>query len=109
MTMNLPYPFQSARDVKPDALGRIALVNAQGVTLAHIPLDTAYDLSRFCEPCPGGCRAALREYGDGYPTGDGSGNPLANLDGDGSGTGYGFGYGLGCDDEDGSGDASASL
>jgi hypothetical protein len=107
--MNLPPPFHHAKDVRFDLTGRIALVNAQGVTLTYIPLDTAYDLSRFCEHPTGGCRAALREYGDGYPTGDGSGNPLANLDGDGSGTGYGLDYGLGYDEEGGSGDASASL
>jgi hypothetical protein len=43
--MNLPYPFESAHDIRPDAFGRIALIAGNGVTLTHIPLEAAYALT----------------------------------------------------------------
>ena len=62
--MNLPYPFESAQDVRPDALGRIALVDESGKVLAHLPLTTAYELTPE-RNSPG--------YGYGYGFGDGYG------------------------------------
>jgi hypothetical protein len=64
--MNLPYPFESARDLEPDAFGRIALVDESGKVLAHLPLDAAYELT-----------------------------PERNIHGFGGGYGYGFGNGYG--------------
>ena len=81
--MNLPYPFQSASDVKADPEGSISLVDAQGKPLARIPMTTAFGLSPKAE-----C------YGHGsYGFGPG----------DGSGFGYGDRYGCGFGSGDGSG------
>jgi hypothetical protein len=77
--MNLPYPFQSARDVKPDALGRIALIDEGGKVLAHLPLTTAHGIA----PESSGY------FGAGWGCGDGMGY------GDGYGYGSIFGYGHG--------------
>jgi hypothetical protein len=82
--MNLPYPFQSAREVKPDAFGRIALIDEGGRVLAHLPLEAAYELTPE-RNSPG--------YGYGYGSGFGDGF------GDGPGYGYGDGNGGGCGEE----------
>jgi hypothetical protein len=74
--MNLPYPFDNASGVKADAHGTIDLVDAQGKTLARIPMMTAFELSPEAE-------------GDGYA--------------DGFGVGYGDGYGDDVGDGSGSG------
>jgi len=83
--MNLPYPFESARGIKTDALGRIALIGGDGRVLAHLPLSTAHEFA------PKGLGS-----GDGYGYGFG--------DGYGYGEGYGFGHGSG----DGYGDFDGS-
>ncbi len=82
--MNLPYPFQSAREVKPDAFGRIALVDESGKVLTHIPLEAAYELTPERNSPGSG-------FWDGYGFGDGFG--------DGYGYGYGDGNGGGCGEE----------
>ena len=64
--MNLPYPFESAQDVRPDALGRIALVDESGKVLAHLPLEAAYELTPERNSFGYG-------YGYGYGFGDGYG------------------------------------
>jgi len=76
--MNLPYPFESARDLEPDALGRIALVDESGKVLAHLPLDAAYELT-----------PERNSFGYGFGDGDGDGS------GYGVGSGYGDGFGRG--------------
>jgi hypothetical protein len=96
MTMKLPYPFQSARDVKPDALGRIALVDGDGVTLAHVPLATAHELTPERSGPGWGCgdglgygdftgfgRGSGDSYGDGFNSGSGVGDRYGNGDGSG--------------------------
>ncbi len=77
--MNLPFPFESARDLEPDAFGRIALVDAGGKVLVHLPLEAAYELT------------PKRSFGYGYGDGSGFGDGF----GDGSGFGDGYGYGRG--------------
>jgi hypothetical protein len=62
--MNLPFPFESAHDIRPDALGRIALIDGDGKVLAHLPLASAYELTPE-RNSPG--------YGYGYGFGDGYG------------------------------------
>ncbi len=71
--MNLPFPFESAHDIRPDAFGRIALVNAQGVTLTHIPLETAYALTPECDGSGdnGGQGSGCYGYHFGYDCGSG--------------------------------------
>ena len=64
--MNLPYPFESARGLEPDAFGRIALVDEEGKVLAHLPLDAAYELTPERNSFGYG-------YGYGYGFGDGYG------------------------------------
>jgi hypothetical protein len=73
--MNLPYPFKSAHDIRPDAFGRIALVDADGKVLAHLPLTTAHGIA----PEEGWSRGGYADSGDGY----------------GFGSGYGFGFSSG--------------
>ena len=82
--MNLPPPFNKAKDVKADAQGTISLVDAQGKTLARLPLITAFDLSPEVEGYGVGS-------GGGYGFGSGSGYGV----GVGSGGGYGYGVGDG--------------
>jgi len=84
--MNLPYPFESARDVKPDAFGRVALVDDDGVTLAHVPLATAHEILK-----PDGLEnlSYSHNYGQGYHTGEG----YAKGDGFGLHVGYHLGDG----------------
>jgi hypothetical protein len=72
--MNLPYPFKSAHDVKPDLIGRIALVDEGGRVLAHLPLTTAHGIAP-----EGWGRGVYADSGDGY----------------GFGSGYGFGFSSG--------------
>ena len=73
--MNLPYPFHHAREVKPDAFGRIALIDEGGRVLAHLPIDAAYGIA----PEEGWSRGGYADSGDGY----------------GLGSGYGFGFSSG--------------
>ena len=77
--MNLPYPFKSAQDVKPDALGRIALIDEGGRVLAHLPLASAHGIA----PEEGWSRGGYADSGEGYGFGSE----------DGAGYGY-FGYGV---------------
>ena len=77
--MNLPHPFESAQDVKPDAMGRIALIDEGGRVLAHLPLASAHGIA----PESSGY------IGAGWGCGDGMGY------GDGYGYGSIFGYGHG--------------
>jgi hypothetical protein len=97
--MNLPYPFKSAQDVKPDALGRIALVDEGGRVLAHLPLASAHGIA------PKGYGHDGDGYGDGCHDGSGFGDGCYAGSGYGYGDGYGFGYGAnyGGGDGDGSG------
>jgi hypothetical protein len=88
--MNLPYPFQSAHEVKPDAFGRVALVDEGGKVLAHLPLNTAHDFAPKCDGSGDG-------YGDGWDSGRDS------CDGSGFGDGFGGSYGDGNFDGAGSG------
>ena len=80
--MNLPHPFEKAKDVKANPDGTINLIDDQGKTLARLPLITAFDLSPEAE---------------GYGFGHGFGH------GHGSGYGYGYGFGVGGGYGDGSG------
>ena len=82
--MKLPYPFESAQDVRPDALGRIALIDGDGKVLAHLPLATAHEFA------PKGSGS-----GEGYGYGGGYGVGYGFGDGDSFGGGYGSGDGRG--------------
>ena len=44
--MNLPPPFNKAKNVKANPDGSISLIDAQGAVLARIPLSTAFELLR---------------------------------------------------------------
>ena len=90
--MNLPYPFDNASGVKADDHGTIDLVDAQGKTLARIPMTTAFELSPEVKGSGYGSG-----YGGGFGDGSGSGY------GYGYGSGYGYGYGSGDDVGDGDG------
>jgi len=93
--MNLPYPFESARGIKPDAFGRVALVDEGGKVLTHLPLASAHEF-------------ASKGFGhgnrDGYSFGHGHGY------GDGFGYGFGYGYGgcYGYGNSDGAGSGTES-
>jgi hypothetical protein len=87
MTLNLLYPFESARGLEPDAFGRVALIDGDGRVLAYLPLASAHDFA------PKGLGS-----GDGYGFGHGSG------DGYGYGDDYGFGFKSGFGSGDGYGD-----
>jgi hypothetical protein len=92
--MNLPYPFESARGLEPDAFGRVSLVDEGGKVLAHLPLASAHE---FAPKCDGS--------GDGY--GDGWGDfERESCDGSGFGDGFGGSYGDGNFDGAGSGTES---
>ena len=80
--MNLPPPFEKAKDVKANLDGSVSLIDDQGKALARLPLITAFELSPEAE---------------GFGFGHGYG------DGDGYGVGDGFGHGSGYGDGDGSG------
>jgi len=77
--MNLAYPFNQARELAPNHLGQIALVDSGGKVLAHLPLTTAYGIA----PEEGWSRGGYADSGDGYGFGSE----------DGAGYGY-FGYGI---------------
>jgi hypothetical protein len=100
--MNLPYPFQSAREVRPDALGRIALIDEGGRVLAHLPLETAHELSpeQEYDPPEGyldgsghGLGSTFYDSGYGFDCGRGSGQGYGVV------YGYGYGNGEGCGEE----------
>ena len=92
--MNLPYPFDKASGVKADAHGAISLVDAQGKSLARLPLATAFELSPEAEGYGHG--------GHGFGSGDGS------IYGHGYGYGHGFGDGYGDDVGDGDGSGKSN-
>jgi hypothetical protein len=96
--MNLPYPFESAQNVRPDALGRIALVDESGKVLTHLPLATAHELTAST--------VAYSRVGDAYIVHDGGygSGDYDNSDGCGNGTGASYGSGYGFNSDDGSGD-----
>jgi hypothetical protein len=103
MTMKLPYPFESAQDVKPDAMGRIALVDGDGVTLVHVPLETAYALTPE-RSSSSGCSGYGFSFGyscdSGYDSSDGDGCGSNYGDGSGDSEGHGsgcYGYNFGYD------------
>jgi len=70
--MNLPFPFESARDIRPDAFGRVALVDTNRVTLAHLPLEEAYELTPERNSFGFGFGDG-NGYGEGYGRGSGEG------------------------------------
>ena len=84
--MNLPYPFESARGLEPDAFGRVALVDEGGKVLAHLPLDAAHGIA------PSFGHGHDDGYGDGCHDGSGFGDGCYAGSGYGYGDGYGFGY-----------------
>ncbi len=92
--MNLPYPFESARGIKPDALGRIALVDEGGKVLAHLPIDAAYEITPERNG-PGYGYGFGDGYGFGGGYGDGYGYGFGGSYGDGFGYGFGGSYGAG--------------
>ena len=76
--MNLPPPFNKAKDVKANLDGSVSLIDDQGKTLARLPLATAFDLSPEAEGFGFG-------YGDGFRGGYGYGGGYGGGYGDGSG------------------------
>jgi catalase (peroxidase I) len=86
--MNLPYPFESAQDIRPDAFGRIALVDEGDKVLALVPLATAHGIAPKQE-YPSDRAGCKHGYGWGYESGEGSG--------------FGFGYGYNFDTGEGRG------
>jgi len=83
-TMNLSHPFESARDIRPDAFGRIALIDGDGRVLAHVPLATAHGIAPKQEH-PSDRTGCKHGYGWGCDSGYG----------DGSGFGYGYNFDTG--------------
>ena len=102
--MNLPYPFESARDIRPDAFGRIALIDEGDKVLALVPLETAHALSSEQEYDPP--QGYLDGSGDGLGSGWESGHDSGyGFDcGGGSGQGYGVVYGYGYGNGEGCGE-----
>ena len=100
--MNLPYPFHHAREVKPDAFGRIALIDEGGRVLAHLPIDAAYGIAPECDS-PGDDDG----YGYGSIFGHGHGNGHGYGQGHGGGLGDCAGAGFGGGNFDGSGEGEA--
>jgi hypothetical protein len=95
--MNFPYPFESARGIKPDAFGRVALVDEGGKVLAHLPLASAHEFAPKCDGSGDGYD------GDGYGFGDGWDSGRDSCKGSGFGDGFGGSYGDGNFDGAGSG------
>ncbi len=107
--MNLSHPFEFARGIKPDALGRITLVDGNGVTLTHLPLATAYELTEDRSPVRVGDAYIVHDgdgYGDCCRDGSGFGDGCYAGSGYGCGDGYGFGYGANYGGGDGIGSGS---
>jgi hypothetical protein len=65
--MNLPYPFESARDLELDESGKV---------LAHLPLDAAYELTP---------ERNIHGFGGGYGYGFGNGYGYGRRSGEGRG------------------------
>ena len=87
--MNLPYPFESARGLEPDAFGRVALIGGDGRVLAHLPLSTAHEFAPKGLGSGEGYGYGFGDgygYGEGYGFGHGSGDGYGDFDGSGSGT-----------------------
>ena len=76
--MNLPYPFNKASGIQPNAQGSISLIDDQGKSLSRIPLSTAFELSPEAEG---------HGYGDSYGEGGGFGDGYGDDVGDGDGSG----------------------
>jgi len=94
--MNLPYPFNKASGIQPNAQGSISLIDARGKFIARIPMNTAFELSTDTEDyCSGD------DYGFTY--GGGLGSDFGDCDGRGYGDGDGAGYGDGLGDGSGRG------
>lgn len=85
--MNLPYPFEKASALMPDTQGSISLVDAQGTSLARIPLNTAFELSTESEVEDTYGYGSI--YGLGYGSGYGSDGAYGFSLGQGDGTGSG--------------------
>jgi hypothetical protein len=85
--MNLPHPFEKASALMPDTQGSISLVDAQGKSLARIPLNTAFELSTESEV--GDIYGYSSVYGLGYGSGYGSDGAYGFSLGQGDGTGSG--------------------
>jgi hypothetical protein len=92
--VNLPYPFDKASGIQPNAQGSIRLIDDQGKALARIPMNTAFELSPEAEGYGHG--------GHGFGHGDGSIYGHGHGYGHGCGDGFGDGYG----DDVGNGDGS---
>jgi len=94
--MNLAYPFNQARELAPNHLGQIVLVDESGKVLAHIPLTTAYGIApeQECD-LPEWCFVDGSGNGTGVSYGSGYGFNSDDGSGDGYGVVYGFGYGNG--------------
>jgi len=90
--MNLPYPFESARGLEPDAFGRVALIDGDGRVLAHLPLSTAHGIAPKCDGSGDGYGVGWGDFerdsckGSGYGDGFGGSYGDGNYDGAGSGT-----------------------
>jgi len=85
--MNLPHPFEKASALMPDTQGAISLVDAQGTSLARIPLNTAFELSTESEVEDTYGYGSV--YGLGYGSGYGSDGAYGFSLGQGDGTGSG--------------------
>ena len=85
--MNLPHPFEKASALMPDTQWAISLVDAQGTSLARIPLNTAYELSTESEVEDTYGYGSV--YGLGYGSGYGSDGAYGFSLGQGDGTGSG--------------------
>ena len=71
--MNLPYPFNKASGIQPNAQGSISLIDDQGKSLSRIPLSTAFELSPEVKG---------HGYGDSYGEGGGFGDGYGDGDGE---------------------------
>ena len=85
--MNLPHPFEKASALMPDTQGSISLIDAQGTSLARIPLNTAFELSTESEVDD--IYGYSSVYGLGYGSGYGSDGAYGFSLGQGDGTGSG--------------------
>jgi hypothetical protein len=55
--MDFPYPFNNAKQIRPDNLGRIALLDEENKVLAYLPLDAAFNIAPYDE-------SVVSPYGD---------------------------------------------
>jgi hypothetical protein len=87
--MRLSHPFKSARDLNPDPMGRIAIVDADGVVLTHVTLDVAHEIADNRSGHGSG-----DNYSECYTSGYGYGGGYGYSDSRGEGYGCGSGYGI---------------